>query len=168
MKRIYKILLVVLILTGCDSDNNEDISWNTKWASVLEKHKTQQDDFKKIMEQLPRNKDLQQINTYINKTIEYRREADDIWSTVSDTLNRGWGDCEDYAIAKFFILKELGYKDLKITVLRNKRTDEIHAVISIHNGRYAYYLDNNTDDIDVSDEKYQPIYSITETYWTRH
>lgn len=61
---------------------------------------------------------LSHINTFINRL----RPAHDIstastidyWATPKEFLLQGHGDCEDYAIAKYFTLLELGIKKEKL------------------------------------------------------
>lgn len=54
------------------------------------------------------------VNVAINQRIEYRADDDagadgfDHWSTPCETLARGSGDCEDFAIAKHFLLDACG------------------------------------------------------------
>lgn len=50
------------------------------------------------------------VNVQINRRIAYRADADDAdhWSTPCETLARGHGDCEDFAIAKHFLLEASG------------------------------------------------------------
>lgn len=51
------------------------------------------------------------VNAEINRRIAYRADADDggdRWATPCETLARGCGDCEDFAIAKHFLLDACG------------------------------------------------------------
>jgi len=52
---------------------------------------------------------LQAINEFYNRRILFREDAQawgqiDYWASPIETLARGQGDCEDYAIAKYFSL----------------------------------------------------------------
>ena len=49
------------------------------------------------------------VNVAINRSVTYALDAPaaragDVWSTPFETLARGAGDCEDFAIAKFYLL----------------------------------------------------------------
>ncbi len=73
-------------------------------------------------------------NRFINArhwTIEPRR--DDDWRTLEDFLQFG-GDCEDYAIAKYFALRQLGFPidDLRIAITWDARVRDYHAVTMVH------------------------------------
>jgi predicted transglutaminase-like cysteine proteinase len=53
------------------------------------------------------------VNGYFNRRIVFRDDAavwgeDDHWASPLETLARGEGDCEDYAIAKYFSLLAIG------------------------------------------------------------
>src|SRR3546814_6064890 len=63
---------------------------------------------------------LNAINKFFNQKIKYF-EADiniwgqsDYWATPLESMGRQRGDCEDYSIAKYLFLRELGIPDEKI------------------------------------------------------
>ncbi|MFW2601196.1 transglutaminase-like cysteine peptidase [Aliarcobacter butzleri] len=60
------------------------------------------------------NKKLTQINLFINGSLAEFDNAsmgiDDYWMTPKEFFIKGHGDCEDYVIAKYFTLLELGVK----------------------------------------------------------
>jgi len=52
---------------------------------------------------------LQLVNDYVNRRVAFSPDPvvwnqEDYWATPLQTLVRGEGDCEDYAIAKYFLL----------------------------------------------------------------
>jgi len=56
---------------------------------------------------------LRTVNTFFNRRIEYRDDRDvwgvsDYWATPLESLSKGAGDCEDYAIAKYMALIAAG------------------------------------------------------------
>lgn len=56
---------------------------------------------------------LQIVNTFYNRRVLFRDDADvwrqvDYWASPFETLQQGQGDCEDFAIAKYFTLVSLG------------------------------------------------------------
>ena len=56
---------------------------------------------------------LQAVNQFFNRRIVFRDDAAvwgqvDYWASPIETLNQGQGDCEDFAIAKYFSLLALG------------------------------------------------------------
>jgi len=56
--------------------------------------------------------------------------VEDVWSSPLATFANGAGDCEDYAIAKFIALQNVGVSadDLRIVILRDDIREEDHAV----------------------------------------
>lgn len=55
---------------------------------------------------------LERINAFFNRRIAFKDDAEiwgvpDYWATPLETLGRGAGDCEDFAIAKYVSLKLL-------------------------------------------------------------
>lgn len=65
---------------------------------------------------------LKQINDYFNRRIRFASDLevwglDDYWATPLEVLGAGAGDCEDYVIAKFFSLRELGVDPRKLRLI---------------------------------------------------
>jgi predicted transglutaminase-like cysteine proteinase len=89
------------------------------------------------------------INRAVNLMIAYASDhrtygANDYWSSPLTTFERGRGDCEDYAIAKFFVLREAGIPadDLRMLLARVRSDGSAHAVVAVrHEGRWLL-LDN--------------------------
>jgi predicted transglutaminase-like cysteine proteinase len=89
------------------------------------------------------------INRAINLKIKPMSDLalygeEDVWSPPLATLAKGAGDCEDYAIAKFFALQEAGVSadDLRIVVLRDDIREEDHAVVAARLDGDWLMLDN--------------------------
>ena len=97
--------------------------------------------------------------------------AKDYWATPSELFARG-GDCEDYAIAKFFALRSLGFdnKNLRLVVLQDLEKGIAHAVLIVHFGHQDLILDNQLTSTVPADQirHYKPIYSINENHWWLH
>jgi predicted transglutaminase-like cysteine proteinase len=91
------------------------------------------------------------INRAVNLSIrpvsdwkQYRVE--DYWAAPFATLGSGAGDCEDYAILKYFALRVSGISadDLRLVIVHDVRRQTKHAVVTV---RYNYewlILDNRT------------------------
>lgn len=67
---------------------------------------------------------------YVEDRVHWRIE--DYWATPAEFLSSRGGDCEDYAIAKYFTLKELGVPvgRLRLVYARTRRTREAHMVLA--------------------------------------
>lgn len=65
---------------------------------------------------------LKRINAFFNRRIEYRDDRDvwgqvDYWATPLEMLNKGAGDCEDYAIGKYLSLIAAGAPAAKMRLV---------------------------------------------------
>ena len=80
-------------------------------------------------------KKLSYVNAFYNKILPIndstKYNVDDHWSTPKEFLINGRGDCEDYAIAKYFTLLEVGIpKDkLFLSVVKVKGEANYHMVL---------------------------------------
>lgn len=112
----------------------------------------------------------------VNRTVNRGRYISDsrnwgmseYWATPKEFLMNG-GDCEDFAIAKFFALKRLGWTDdeLRIVVVDDTNINQKHAVLVAElNGEY-WVLDNQYKQLKrASDiDHYKPVFSINEANW---
>ena len=126
---------------------------------------------------LSQKQQLEIVNRYINQHRHYRRDRrnqnstswDDEnvfsqWSTLLEFLQKG-GDCEDYATAKYMILRLLGYSAdaLRIVVVYDRKTREYHAVVAVHDEQ------GNTRLLDIDNRiygrkptAYRYVYSVNE------
>lgn len=62
------------------------------------------------------------VNDFFNQRIEFRDDMEvwgviDYWASPLETLEKGRGDCEDYAIAKYFSLLSLGVEPAKLRLV---------------------------------------------------
>lgn len=117
---------------------------------------------------LDRDAQISLINARVNASVRYQSDVAqhseaDVWSTPLRTLAQA-GDCEDYAIAKFFLLKELGVaeEDMRIVLLRDHKARDDHAVLAVR-GQFAWHLlDNrhNTLDSDANTPHSRPVIAL--------
>lgn len=96
------------------------------------------------------------INDFWNKTITYKSEppGEDIWQTPEETLKLKTGDCEDFAIAKYFDLIASGVPKENVTLawvgiknINKSNTYESHVVVLYKSQDVEYVLDNYNQDI---------------------
>ena len=114
---------------------------------------------------------LKEVNDYYNKFI-YKTDdvafnVKDYWQTPKEFESNGFGDCEDFAIAKFFKLKELNITSnivyCLIPVISSiNYTAEAHMICVSDN----FILDNINKTISkVEDTNYTFIYLLNNEYW---
>lgn len=82
---------------------------------------------------------LEQVNRFINRALTYASDqqvwqSKDYWATPSEALSRGQGDCEDYAIAKFFGLTQMGIPSerLRLTYVKDLKHNQAHMVLAYY------------------------------------
>ena len=109
------------------------------------------------------------VNHFINQW-RYRSDAEnyghsDYWATPIEFMTRS-GDCEDYAIAKYVSLRELGVPvdQLRLVVVQDVLRDLAHAVLAVYTGDRVLILDNLTEAVlpDTRLSQYIPYYSVNE------
>jgi predicted transglutaminase-like cysteine proteinase len=93
--------------------------------------------------------DLVRVNNYINDTVKPMTDLEH-WGVVEqwDYPDDGYGDCEDYVLAKRRMLIKAGWprEALLITVVRDKQ-NEGHAVLTVKTDKGEYILDNEESGI---------------------
>lgn len=79
---------------------------------------------------------LKEVNIFFNR-VNYKDDIDvfgksDYWATPYEFLAKDEGDCEDYVIAKYFALLDLGIPSNKLyfTYVRIKGYDTAHMVLT--------------------------------------
>ncbi len=92
-------------------------------------------------------------------------KAPDYWA-IPYEFRKNSGDCEDYAIAKYFTLRKLGFplEKLRIVVLKDTILKLAHAVLAVYIDDDIYILDNLSRNV-LSHKRirnYIPQYSINE------
>lgn len=111
------------------------------------------------------------VNRYVNARVRFVDDSvqfgsPDRWLAASETLVRGRGDCEDFAIAKRAMLRAAGFadRDLYLVVLKDLSRRSDHAVLVVRVAGRFLVLDNGTDRIvdSASVRDYRPILTFTE------
>lgn len=80
---------------------------------------------------------LNRVNQFFNSRIRFTDDISvwgqqDYWATPVEALRKGAGDCEDYAIAKYFTLRQLGVpaSQLRITYVKALQLNQAHMVLT--------------------------------------
>jgi predicted transglutaminase-like cysteine proteinase len=94
---------------------------------------------------------LGEINRAVNLSIKPLSDlkqygVEDFWSAPLATLSIGAGDCEDYAILKYFALRAVGMgrDDLRLVIVRDIRRKLDHALLAARLDERWLLLDNRT------------------------
>ena len=117
-----------------------------------------------------RQDQLQLVNQFFNRW-PYKSDSQafgrrEYWASPSVFMARS-GDCEDYAIAKYFALRQLGFdkEELRIVVLYDRIRNLGHAVLAVYGGNDILILDSLSNFITTHTRyrHYIPQYSMNET-----
>ena len=119
-------------------------------------------------------KKLKNVNDFFNK-IRYKRDKvhwkkKDYWASPFEFMGTGAGDCEDYAIAKYFSLIKLGIAENKLRItyvkLLRRRTkyEEAHMVLTYFHkpNSTPIVLDNVNKKLKLASKRrdLKPVYSF--------
>jgi len=95
----------------------------------------------------------------------------DYWATPGEFMSK-FGDCEDYAIAKYMSLVTLGYNedDMRIVAVKDLNLKIGHAVLMVYYKGKPYVLDNQIKQVVPAKtiKHYLPVFSINKTAWWKH
>lgn len=164
-------------LFGSREIASTDISPFKKWTDILSRldRISFQDDRTAMFRGLPLNSKIDAVNDYINQ-VRYVEDKDnfgqsDYWATPTEFFARG-GDCEDFAIAKYALLKQLGVPEdrMRLAIVQDKIKNIPHAILIVYTDAGAKILDNQLKQAKPTTivSRYKPIYSINADGWWRH
>ncbi len=133
------------------------------WDKMLQETKD-----KKILYKLKNVNDFFNKLTYKRDPIHWRKK--DYWATPFEFMGTSAGDCEDYAIAKYFSLRRLGVPEEKLRITyvtyqkRNSKYDQAHMVLTYFHkpGATPIVLDNINKRLKLATKRkdLKPIYSF--------
>lgn len=133
------------------------------WDNMLQSSKD-----KKILQK------LKSVNDFFNK-IKYKTDPKhwkrkDYWATPFEFMGTGAGDCEDYAIAKYFSLRKLGVPEHKLRITyviykkKRSRYEEAHMVLTYYHKPTStpIVLDNINKKLKLASKRkdLKPVYSF--------
>lgn len=166
-----------------------------KWSNVLDRHPDDMDlldgpcdassfnachlrtwlDFLESIRHLNKRDQLDRVNRHFNAspyiTDMINWNMPDYWARPIQFMEMS-GDCEDYAIIKYYSLIHLGFSadDLRIVVLHDNNLNVGHAVLTVSLDGDILALDNQIDQVAPVEllSHYTPIFSVNEQHWWRH
>ncbi|HET7847982.1 MAG TPA: transglutaminase-like cysteine peptidase, partial [Pseudolabrys sp.] len=119
---------------------------------------------------------LELVNKRVNAAIRYSSDAaqwrrPDVWSAPLDAEHKGsfetgLGDCEDYAIAKYAVLRAAGVaaKDLRLLLVRDNAVRLDHAVLAARENGKWLVLDNRWSSVleDAELNQFAPLFALND------
>ncbi len=126
-------------------------NWRAYFDSMVPKVRADMDELGEVLNGTPLNKsgytiqDLSDVHEWVLSRIEYQSDRDgrDEWLSPMECLNRGKGDCEDFAILYGAIITLMG-GSARVVVTRD------HAFNAIYIGKDDRLLASLTERYDVS------------------
>ncbi len=120
--------------------------------------------------QLSRVNDFMNNFPYVSDIMNWSRN--DFWETPLEFQHKG-GECKDYAIAKYWSLRYLGWPvdELRVVVLQDLNLRVAHAILVVYLGGQALVLDSQIKGRVVSASSinhYRATYSVNELHWWLH
>ncbi len=118
---------------------------------------------------------LQAVNDFMNRARyvvdEINWGVKDYWESPGLFFAR-FGDCEDYAIAKYMSLRALGFDvaQMRIVVLQDLNLKVAHAILAVEIDGQTWILDNQIKRVIEAERirHYRPVYSVNEQSWWLH
>jgi predicted transglutaminase-like cysteine proteinase len=177
-------------LFGTNETRSDNIKTFPKWTDMLSRHHSEQKrgdpsctptrfsrcsvaDWLAFLEDeksKDRSAQMTDVNAFLNLH-PYILDKLNYWQTPREFAMHD-GDCKDYAIAKYFSLKFLGWQDeeLRVVVVQDLNLRVAHAVLAVYINDAIMILDNQARQVVRADNirHYQPYYSINETSWWLH
>jgi predicted transglutaminase-like cysteine proteinase len=176
------------LLFGTEETQSENFQPFEKWVGAVDKMSKERQNleqfkvrFKKWLGPLDALRDKDKT-TQINEVNKLMNQADyvqdqvnwgisDYWASPGEFLAK-FGDCEDYAIAKYMALKYLGFPadHMRVVAVKDLNLKVGHAILAVYFDDHIEILDNQIK-IVVDSRKirhYEPVYSINEKAWWRH
>lgn len=95
---------------------------------------------------------LTTVNEFVNSTVQFQSDSTlqavlDDWITPASLVRDLRGDCEDFALAKFWLLEMLGVdrNDLYIVVVQDLVAQMPHAFLAVRSGDQVWLLDSRVN-----------------------
>ena len=134
-------------------------------------------------EELNPDQKIRLVNRYINRFTRYRADPRETislnnqefgvsqqWVSLLEFLRRG-GDCEDYATAKYQLLRMVGFEasDLQVVVVYDRTNRDHHAVVAVRtNSEKALLLDTDNRVYQYRPVGYRYVYAVNENHVWDH
>ena len=83
---------------------------------------------------------IELVNGWVNGYIKYKKDKEDKWQSVRETLNKKTGDCEDYGVILLVLTKLYLEIEGELWSIRNKKNGDNHIIVVFKiNNEYCYF-----------------------------
>ncbi len=181
---------------GTREAKSSDLSAFKQWAGAMERYSKERAEklegsceekrlnacnYSKLMQFLnglkgkDRHAQMVEVNTLINKAKYMTDDSNwgqkDYWNSPGEFMAK-FGDCEDFAIAKFVTLLTIGFPpdSLRVVAVKDLNLKVGHAILMVLLDGKAYVLDNQIPQVIEATKvrHYDPVFSINQKSWWRH
>lgn len=133
-----------------------------EWRSFLDSIKSD-----KLSEQLTQVNDWGNRHPYIEDMLNWGMV--DYWETPFEFMEMN-GDCEDYAISKYYSMRALGVpaEKMRVIIVQDLNLGGIiHAILGVYTEAGLMILDNQSQQVlpALRIYHYRPIYGVNEQAW---
>lgn len=178
-------------LFGYREERKEGFKIFPQWVSVMQRHENERlapgncpinlckvPEWQQLIASLRGRSPQEQtagVNAFANR-FRYVLDLDnygksDYWAIPREFLTLG-GDCEDYAIIKYFSLRQLGFppESMRVVVVQDANLRVPHAVLALYGRNDILVLDNQIREVisHTSVAHYIPVFSLNESNWWMH
>ncbi len=157
MKHLHRTLLIVVILAAgvlnvaaLDFERMQGLISQRFGPAAVSSFK----DWQKLVQDnanQPASAKIRQVNDFFNRRVRFGDDQviwgqSDYWATPVETIGRGAGDCEDFAIAKYFTLLLLSIPDEKLRLIYvQARIGGVNSSITQAHMVLAFYPEPNAE-----------------------
>ena len=143
--KIWRLLFGILLMVGCTVGAPSLIISNERWKEIGKKYgsfavsrmKSGVHLINKITP-LSERKKLDEVNRFVNQVrfVSDQRVwgVKDYWAKPVEFLGRDKGDCEDFVITKYFMLRKAGVAEERLffTYVKALRLNQAHMVLTYY------------------------------------
>ena len=143
--KVWRLLLVMLLVVGCTVVAKSPYPSEARWKEIAKKYGSfavvrMKSGLKLINRITPLSdrKKLDEVNNFVNKVrfVSDQRVwgVKDYWAKPVEFLGRDKGDCEDFVITKYFMLRKAGVPEERLffTYVKALRLNQAHMVLTYY------------------------------------
>ena len=165
------LMLSMAVRAAIDLSDSILQKFEQKYGSEPAENVRQWRDLLQTSKGLSEKEKLIVVNNFFNRKIKFTDDIlhwqkEDYWATPFEFIGTGAGDCEDFSIAKYFSLLELGVSDdkLRMTYVKALAYNQAHMVVTYfpEPGAVPLVLDNINPAIKPATQRKDllPVYSF--------
>ncbi|WP_082907191.1 transglutaminase-like cysteine peptidase [Oleiphilus sp. HI0132] len=171
---IYKRVVIIFFITTCASAldlNSKVLDFiDQRFGQDAVSRLQQWERIANYKQNITHQQKLKLVNQFFNRvkfvSDQEQWNKEDYWATPLEFLATNAGDCEDFSIAKYFTLREMGIPDdmIKITYVKALELNQAHMVLAYYPTPDAepLILDNLINEIKPAGQRTDlaPVYSF--------